>query len=397
MSYLGEWPDSDRDSESSFADSIDDDHNGIATTSPVEESSWHDEYTPPKNNRKSSTIYSKGPESGSDKSISSKTRDEFQKMCKKIYGGPICLVTGISDPIVMQMAYVIPRRTKGNMLTLYEYCLGLEFKTLHVDSRTNLFPLNPSWHTLFDKKTWLLLPDAATMRDVHNHVKAVIEWRQSLNSKVIIPLRSQWPSNTKTQYSFISISCTAYSISLKKDGDFFTYQHPFSNFPLLESHILPPYAVINAAQKLSRNQIDGIVRDRHAEQTKEFEELKQRLTLMCDTWDLFMGAKGVAMAWGKSEVGDKSEVVGNRKRKQSDSGQTDRHGTRSKTRSAHGGHRKHERPPDSSGATLTKHAVSRLEKQKSDDWEVSIRQWVAESTRVSSSVDPNLPLDFALA
>ncbi|KAG1884595.1 hypothetical protein F4604DRAFT_1731267 [Suillus subluteus] len=397
MSYLGEWPDSDRDPESSFADFIDDDHNGIATTSLVEENSWHDEYTPPKNNRNSSTIYSEGLESGLDKSISSKTRDEFQKMCKKIYGGRFCLVTGENDPDIIQMAYVIPRGTKDTMLTLYEYCLGLEFKSLHVDSRTNLFPLSPTWRLSFDKK-WLLLLDAATLRDVHNRVKAVIEWRQSPNSKVIIPLRSQWRSNTKTQYTFISISCkTAFTRATNKIV--VTHEFPYPNLPLLESHISPPFAVINAGPKLSRDQIAQIVHQvgLHPEQTKESEELKQRLTLLCDTWDLFMGAKGVAMAWGKSEAGDKSEVVGNRKRKQNDSGQTDRHSTRSETRSAHGGHRKRERPPDSSGTNLTKHAVSRLEKQKSDDWEVSIRQWVTESTRVSSSVDPNLPLDFTLA
>ncbi|KAG1863233.1 hypothetical protein DFJ58DRAFT_725133 [Suillus subalutaceus] len=332
MSSLGEYLDSDRDPESSYADSIHDHHDDKATPSPVEESS-HDDYTPPKKNKTSSTLYST-PESRSErwKAITQKTRDEFREKCKEIYGGPVCLITQVMDQVNTQIAHVIPRKTPRNRVTLYEYCLGLEYESWHVDTRTNLFLLSPTWHSLFDNKQWLLLPDAATMRDVHNRVKAVIEWRKSPDSEPgFIPLRSQWPSNTKTQYSFITTSYTAQHFSLKKDGDFVICQHPFSNFPLLECHILPPYAVINAAQKLSRDQIDGIVRDLHAEQTKEFEELKQRLTLVCDTWDLFMDAEDAAKAWEKSANGDKSEAVGDRKRKQSDSGEAYRRSTRSKS------------------------------------------------------------------
>ncbi|KAG1779873.1 hypothetical protein EV702DRAFT_1194620 [Suillus placidus] len=120
------------------------------------------------------------------------------------------------------------------------------------------------------------------------------------------------------------------------------------------------------------------------------KELKQRLTLLCDTWDLFMDpdVRAAAKAWEKSETG------GKRKREQSDAGQTDGRSTWSKTRSGHGGDRKRKRSPNSSGISLTEHAVSHLEKrQKADNWETSIRHWVAESTR-ASSLDPNLPLDF---
>ncbi|KAG1764771.1 hypothetical protein EV702DRAFT_1051241 [Suillus placidus] len=121
------------------------------------------------------------------------------------------------------------------------------------------------------------------------------------------------------------------------------------------------------------------------------KELKQRLTLLCDTWDLFMDpdVRAAAKTWEKSEMGG-----GKRKREQSGAGQTDGRSTRSKTRSTYDGDRKRKRSPNSSGATLTEHAVSHLEKrQKANNWETSIRCWVAESTR-ASSLDPNLPLDF---
>lgn len=274
---------------------------------------------------------------------------------------------------------------------LYEYCLGLEYKNLHVNSRSNLFNLTPTWHSRFDKNAWFLLPDAQTLGDVHHHVKAAIKWRQNPNSKGIKPLRSKWQLETLTKYTFIPVSFKGNIMHHNNEGRPIVHEYPYPNLSLLECHILPPYAVINAGQKLSRNQLDGIVRGLHAEQTTEFEELKQRLTLLCDIWDLFMGAQDAAKAWGKPADGDKSEAVGNRKRKHNDSSQTNRRSTRSK--SEHGGHRKRERSPNSIGDSLTEKFVSGIKRQRTYDWKASIKQWIVESTRASPSVDSNLPPD----
>jgi hypothetical protein len=97
--------------------------------------------------------------------------------------------------------------------------------------------------------------------------------------------------------------------------------------------------MINAGPKCARDQIDQIILHRYPQQTEgstmesDAKELKQRLTLLCDTWDLFMDpdVRAAAKAWEKSETG------GKRKREHSDAGQTDGRSTRSKTRSAHGG------------------------------------------------------------
>lgn len=97
--------------------------------------------------------------------------------------------------------------------------------------------------------------------------------------------------------------------------------------------------MINAGPKCERDQIDQIVLRRYPQQTEgstmesDAKELKQRLTLLCDAWDLFMDpdVRAAAKAWEKSETG------GKRKREQSDAGQTDGRSTRSKTRSGHGG------------------------------------------------------------
>ncbi|KAG1767890.1 hypothetical protein EV702DRAFT_1050222 [Suillus placidus] len=287
--------DSDQDPESLYADSIHKDHNDsdITTPSPIQES-CQDEYTAtPTKNETSSIIYSTPTSrSGYTERCSPKTRLEFQKMCETMYEGHFCLITQEDDG--PQIVHVIPLATKAS---------------------TN---------------SWFLLPDTQTLGDVHHHVKAAIEWRQNPNSKGIVPLRSKWQLETLMKYTFIPVSFEGAIMRYNK-GRPIIHEYPYPNLPLLECHILLPYAVINAGQKLNRNQLDGIVRGLHAEQTTEFEELKQRLTLLCDIWDLFMGAQDTAKAWGKPAEGDKSEAVGNRKRKQNDSGQTNRRSTWSKS------------------------------------------------------------------
>ncbi|KAG1746502.1 hypothetical protein EDB19DRAFT_362260 [Suillus lakei] len=198
----------------------------------------------------------------------------------------LCLLTQEDD---VQIAHVIPLATKGSAFKLYEYCLGLEYKNLHVNSRSNLFNLCPTWHIRFDQDCWFLLPDAQTLEIVHHHAKVAIEWRLNSNSKGIEPLRSKWQLGTLTKYTFIPVSFDKF-IARNNKGEPIAHTYPYPNLPLLECHILPPYTVINAGQKLRRNQVDGIARGLHAEQTTEFAELKQRLTFLCDIWDLFMGA-----------------------------------------------------------------------------------------------------------
>ncbi|KAG1723138.1 amidase signature domain-containing protein [Suillus lakei] len=399
MSLIGEYLASDRNPESSYADSDDGDQHRIASPSPVLQESSHDEYTPTKSKKTSSTVYST-PTSRSEytSSLSPIARSELAKLYNKIYGDRHCLVTETNDADDLQIAHVIPRASKSEMLALYEYCLGLNFKTLHVDSRLNLLYLAGSWHNLFDRNRWFLLPDVGTLENVNSHVTAVIASRKSLTSDAVTSFRSKWNLKMKTPYTLISISLTK-SFLRETGGQLTTHQYPYPDLSLLECHVAPPFAIINAGPKCKRDQIDQIVLDRYPQQTEgstmesDAEELKQRLTLLCDTWDLFMdpGVRAAAKTWEKSETGG-----GKRQREQSDAGRTDGRSTRSKTRSAHGGDRKRKRSPNLSGATLTEYAVSHLEKrQKADNWETGIRHWVAESTR-ASSIDPNLPLDFTI-
>lgn len=149
--------DSNRDSESLYADSIYKDYNDsdIATPSPIQESS-QDEYTVTSTkNEFSSIIYSTPTShSGCTERCSPKTCFEFQKMCKNIYIRVTSVLscrkmTGLRwhisfhlQPKAVRYAVPWPMRSTSLIflqLKLYKYCLSLEYKNLHVNSQSNLF------------------------------------------------------------------------------------------------------------------------------------------------------------------------------------------------------------------------------------------------------------------
>jgi hypothetical protein len=95
-------------------------------------------------------------------------------------------------------------------LTLYEYCLGLDWGTFHVDSRRNLFYrtspcichrssstdinqfiVTATWHTAFDARKWLLLPDTGTLRDVRDFVQSTITARKDATRPRIQTFRAK--------------------------------------------------------------------------------------------------------------------------------------------------------------------------------------------------------------
>lgn len=67
----------------------------------------------------------------------------------------------------------------------------------------------------------------------------------------------QWRLRTLMKYTFIPVSFNEFIVH-KNKGWPIVHEYPYLNLPLLECHILPPYAVINVRQKLCRNQINEI-------------------------------------------------------------------------------------------------------------------------------------------
>ncbi|KAG0702984.1 hypothetical protein DFH29DRAFT_1079226 [Suillus ampliporus] len=375
---------SSRRPESSYRDSSNDD---CSTPSPDLQESSHDKYTP---TRPSTTVYStfstRSNHSDDSRDISVATRAALVTLCSRIYElNCHCLVTHTKVQQLLEATHLVQRKSHPDLLTLYEFCLGLDFKTFHVDSRRNIFYLDITWHQGFNSDLWFLLPDTDTLEQVRDHVTEAITWRAESKSRGIDYFRSKWKLKSKTRYTLIPLSeGTSYPF-VRKNAPGVVYLYPYLQLLPLECHVAPPFAVINAGPKCKEEHIDAIMRGYCAP-------------------DLEMtNAKDAAKAW-------EAEKVGKRKR-DCDEDDMERHNQRSKrttrSHSARGGTPKSNPPrnttgdqppsrirkckwsPGLSGAPLTDHAVLHLRKLQKVDLNTRVERWVKESTQASLGLEPS--------
>jgi hypothetical protein len=111
---------------------------------------------------------------------------------------------------------------------------------------------------------------------------------------------------TKTKYTLIPLRGLANEPFLRRTLDpskqWRIHLHPYQTLPPLESHIAPPFTVINAGPKCAGADLDAIARA--CCQTNETQQaLKDRLELLCETWNLFENARANAKDWGKENRG----------------------------------------------------------------------------------------------
>jgi hypothetical protein len=66
------------------------------------------------------------------------------------------------------------------------------------------------------------------------------------------------------------------------------HHHPYRDFPELECHVAPPYAIINAGPKCEGLDLGKSALDYYGSEPCESQrELKDQLELIRDTWALF--------------------------------------------------------------------------------------------------------------
>jgi hypothetical protein len=110
---LSSYVTSDRNPESSYYDS--DDNDDQVPDLPVSGSSSDDEYTPTKKKRSTlySTVYSSPTSGRSDQtlSMSAEARDEFKKFYKKTYGNCVCQLTMRNVESFLEVSHIIQRKS----------------------------------------------------------------------------------------------------------------------------------------------------------------------------------------------------------------------------------------------------------------------------------------------
>ncbi|KAF8503723.1 hypothetical protein F5888DRAFT_1800012 [Russula emetica] len=355
----------------------------IETSSPPQRSSSRDEYNPSHDNApplvsaisSASDVHTTPSHRYSSAAVSRNTRDALHTFYERIYGhdSKRCLVTQQKESLVI--AHIVQRTSSPDQLSLYEYCLGCDLQTFHVDSRRNLAYLGASWRTSFDADKWLLLPDLSTLQEVESFVQSVLTARRN-GSAPIETFLSKWNMDLKTTYTLMPLPRIAHEPIFRRvlnpSETWEQFSYPFNSLPSLECHVSPPLAVINGGPKLADLDLDAISLMYHRQGSKETQiTTKERLTLLCSIWGLFMGVKDLAKEWENEKRGKK------RKRDQDDddigrlSQRTDRT-TRPTIR-------KRDRETMRSSTTLTGDVLAQLgNRQKTVD---RIKEWVDSTSR----------------
>ena len=95
--------------------------------------------------------------------------------------------------------------------------------------------------------------------------------------------------------------------------------YPYRGLPVLSSHVAPLYAVWNAGPKLDADEIPQIAHHfctfagiAPPEQPGRVEEIKGRLELVAEIWEMITDVEDRAASWGKE--------IKNGKRKREDAG-----------------------------------------------------------------------------
>jgi hypothetical protein len=117
------YPDSNRNPESSYADSENGHPTREVTQSPDVQESSQDEYTGTPPRKKTSVVYST-PTNRSEprSSISQRTRDEFFKFCDTFYQSRACLLTQKDSMTMLEVSHVVPRSSKKHDASSHISC-----------------------------------------------------------------------------------------------------------------------------------------------------------------------------------------------------------------------------------------------------------------------------------
>ncbi|KIM44020.1 hypothetical protein M413DRAFT_25508 [Hebeloma cylindrosporum] len=164
---------------------------------------------------------------------------------------PVCLIERVSPASVLQYCHVIGKMEPDDVLDHLEYYWGISRDTLNLHTRYNICILGPRLHYLFDNKGHLFLPTLEILEQYRDHdIHTPLPYRPD----------DAGAQTRKFEYHMlVPPSMESVAIFRRKDEnskstnaeDFEIYPFPYSEFPVIESHLLPHFVIYNAGKKLA--------------------------------------------------------------------------------------------------------------------------------------------------
>lgn len=295
---------SDRSPETPYRDAVmSDDIRHHTPSPPALQDDSHDEYTPTCQSIQSGMVWTTPSQRSNTRRIAADARKALNELYERIYGPDSirCLLTQGTGGL--NIAHAVQCASKSSVLTLYEYCLGFQLGSFHVDSRQNLVYLKSDWHIQFDANEWILLPSIPVLEDVRDFLRSVISARKEPAGAEIPAFHSKWDLYSKTQYTFIPLQMIKHDAFVRqRPQPLKIYEYPYQTLPDLECHIAPPFAVINGGPKCAGTDLEAITCD-YCRSSSSRRIVKHQLELLCEIWEIFQGAKEDANNWERGTRG----------------------------------------------------------------------------------------------
>ncbi|KAF4566431.1 hypothetical protein EYR36_011857 [Pleurotus pulmonarius] len=157
----------------------------------------------------------------------------------------VCIVSGMTDEMdVIEYSHVVPRTTRPATLDKCEWCWGMDYYTLNLDTRKNLQSLRVNLHRLFDMPTtgWLWVPtDLGVLLQFVNTYKFYEEKTKFSYRLAATPEMSNRHIST-------------YDPSLKPTDSaaFKRHFYPFNTLPEFEFNVHPHFVIFNTGFRLEQ-------------------------------------------------------------------------------------------------------------------------------------------------
>ncbi|KAF7419247.1 hypothetical protein PC9H_001834 [Pleurotus ostreatus] len=167
----------------------------------------------------------------------------------------VCVVSGMTDEMdVIEYSHVVARTTRPATLDKCEWCWGMDYYTLNLDTRKNLQSLRVNLHRFFDmpQTGWLWVPtDLDIMTRFENAYK--VNTRKK-------PTELYEVEETKFSYYLVAAPqmsnrhISIYDPSLKSNDPVAFQRHfyPFTTLPKFEINVHPHFVIFNTGFKLEQ-------------------------------------------------------------------------------------------------------------------------------------------------
>ncbi|KIJ48510.1 hypothetical protein M422DRAFT_28448 [Sphaerobolus stellatus SS14] len=174
----------------------------------------------------------------------------------KVVGGH-CLITNMEPDNAVEYAHCLRRsfgsRNDNKKILALEHAWGMKAFTLNLDTRYNIFRLEPRIHKLFDDGLWILLPEDDIINQYHV---------SRANPPKFPIIKSSSPDNT-FNYRFLALSdMKRVPIHRQRGspnddesltaGDFDFFAYPYTNIGTIKSHVHPRFVICSIAVTLSQ-------------------------------------------------------------------------------------------------------------------------------------------------